>query len=73
MPKKTKRKKVPRWGRSEKDLKKDMGMGDAHDYSADVPLGNTDPTMVQGVMYGGMPNASRQARGRLRTQKGKRD
>lgn len=66
--KKAKR-KIPKWGRSESHVQKDMGL---HKYSADVPLGNNDPTVVQGVMYGGMPNASRKATGGLRTWKGRR-
>lgn len=60
---------IPKYGRSEKHVQKDLGL---QQYSSDVPLGNTDPTEVQGVMYGGMPNASRKATGRLRAYKGKR-
>lgn len=69
MPKgKKKKRKVPPWGRSESKLNKDVGIDS---YSPDVPLGNTGPTVVQGVMYGGMPNKSRKATGRLKAQKGK--
>lgn len=66
--KKAKR-KIPPWGRSEKHVQKDMGL---RKFSADVPLGNTNPTMVQGKMVGGMPNNSRKATGRLKTLAGKR-
>lgn len=68
MPRK---KKVPKWGRKESEIT--AALDAEHGYSADVPLGNTDPTMVQGVMYGGMPNASRRAAGSLRVQRGKRN
>lgn len=60
---------VPPWGRSQEDLDREFGL---LDFSADVPLGNTDPTVVQGVIYGGMPEGSGASRGRLRTQRGKR-
>lgn len=63
-----KRKKIPKWGRSEKDIDRERGRS----WSADVPIGNNDPTVVRGVMYGGMPNASRRAKGALRQQRGKR-
>lgn len=66
---KPKSKKIPKWGRSEKDVRKDMGL---RSYSSDVPIGNTGPTVVQGKMYGGMPNRSRKAMGGLRTQRGRR-
>lgn len=65
--KKAKR-KVPPWGRKEAHVSGDLGL---HSYSSDVPIGNTGPTVVQGVMYGGMPNKSRKATGRLKVQKGK--
>lgn len=62
--------KVPPWGRKESKIKKDLGL---HNYSADVPLGNTDPTVVQGKLYsGGGSGMNRPARGGLRRQKGKR-
>lgn len=63
-----KAKGIPKHGRSEADVSRDLGL---QNYSADVPLGNTDPTVVQGVMYGGMPNRSRAARGGLRQYRGK--
>lgn len=66
--KKAKR-KIPKWGRSEKQLRNDPGL---RKFSADVPLGNTDPTMVQGKMVGGMPNNSRKATGRLKPLAGRR-
>lgn len=72
MPKKSPKKKIPKHGRSYSDVVKDVSMGGLEDYSADVPLGNTDPTVVQGVIWGGMPNASRMAKGRLRQFRGKR-
>lgn len=59
---------IPKYGRPEADVRKDIGL---QSFAADVPLGNTDPTVVRGVMYGGMPNFSRMARGNLRTYKGK--
>lgn len=70
MPKRKKQKKgkIPPWGRSEADLDRER----LRTSSADVPLGNTDPTVVRGVMYGGMPNASRMARGPVRQYRGKR-
>lgn len=61
------KRKVPPWGRKESAVQQDVGLN----YSHDVPLGNTDPTVVQGVMYGGMPNKSRKATGGLKKQKGK--
>lgn len=74
MPRKASKKKkakskIPPWGRSEKHVQKDMGL---RKFSTDVPLGNTDPTMVQGKLYGngGVPN--RASRGGLRQQRGKR-
>ncbi len=67
MPK-GKNKKIPKWGRSRKEVNKDLGL---RQFSHDVPLGNTDPTVVQGTLGGGMPNASRRAKGRLTQQKGK--
>lgn len=78
MPKKKRGKKakkarrdIPPWGRSVNDIAGDLGL---QDFSADVPLGNTDPTVVQGVMDDQeMPNYSRMARGRLVRQRGKRD
>lgn len=67
--KKNKKAKIPKHGRSEKDVRKDIGL---QSFSPNVPLGNNDPTVVQGVMYGGMPNRSRKAAGGLRVQRGKR-
>lgn len=68
--KKAKR-KIPPWGRSEKHVQKDEGL---HNFSADVPLGNTGPTVVQGKMYGdggsGNNSASR-SKGRLRQYRGR--
>lgn len=61
--------KVPPWGRSEQHVQADLGL---HSYSGDVPLGNNNPTVVQGVMFGGMPNRSRKAAGGLREWRGKR-
>lgn len=60
---------IPKYGRPEKHVQKDLGL---QKFSSNVPLGNNDPTVVQGVMYGGMPNSSRRARGPLRQQQGKR-
>lgn len=71
MPKKqsqSKKAKIPKHGRSESDVRKDMGL---QDFAADVPLGNTDPTVVFGKLYGNMPNNSRMARGGLRQFRGK--
>lgn len=65
-----KRKKIPKHGRKESHVLKDMAR-DAAQFSGDVPLGNTGPTVVQGVLEGGMPNKSRMARGRLKAQKGR--
>lgn len=61
--------KIPPWGRSEKHVRRDMGLHD--NFAADVPIGNTDPTVVQGRLYGGMPNRSRKATGGLKQLKGK--
>lgn len=74
MPKKRSKKKkasdpIPKHGRSEKSVRKELGL---RKFSADVPLGNTSPTVVRGVMYGGMPNASRRATGRMYEQRGRR-
>jgi hypothetical protein len=69
MPKRKKKAKIPKYGRPLKDVQKDMGL---KNYSSNVPLGNTDPTVVRGKLYGNMPNQSRKATGRLRVQKGKR-
>lgn len=66
MPKK---RKIPTYGRKEKHVKKDIDS--LRNYSADVHLGNTDPTVVQGKIYGGMPNRSRMARGGLKKQRGR--
>lgn len=67
--KKAKKGSIPSYGRPEKHVQKDLGL---RKFSSDVPLGNTDPTVVQGKLYGGMPNRSRIARGALRQQRGKR-
>lgn len=67
--KKAKSKSIPKHGRSEKHVQADLGL---RKFSSDVPLGNNDPTVVHGKLYGGMPNKSRVARGRLRQQRGKR-
>lgn len=70
MPKNGKKqRKIPKHGRSLGEINEELGL---QTYSADVPIGNTDPTVVQGVMHGGMPNASRRAKGRLRELRGKR-
>lgn len=75
MPKKRSKKKkakkgdIPKYGRPEKSVRKELGL---RTYSADVPLGNNDPTVVRGVMYGGMPNSSRRAVGNLKQQRGRR-
>lgn len=62
-------KKIPSYGRKRSQVSKDLGL---HTFSADVPLGNTDPTVVQGKMYNqNLPNASRTAKGGLRSQRGK--
>lgn len=62
--------KIPKHGRKESAVAKSIGL---HTYSSDVPLGNTDPTMVQGTLLGngGVPNGSQRATGRLRAYKGK--
>lgn len=60
--------KAPPWGRSEQEIKNELY---PEMFANDVPLGNNDPTVVQGVIYGGMPNYPRMARGRLRTFRGK--
>lgn len=72
MPKKQNKKapakkaKIPKHGRSESDVLKEIGL---HSYAGDVPLGNNSPTVVQGVMYG---NAYRSvARGPLVPFRGK--
>lgn len=59
--------KIPRYGRSRTEVRDDL----LRAYSADVPLGNNNPTVVQGELYGGMPNRSRMARGGLRQLRGK--
>lgn len=66
--KKKKAGKIPPWGRSESEIRAEMEL---ETYSPNVPLGNNNPTIVQGVIYGGMPNDPRMARGRLRTERGK--
>lgn len=66
--KKSTKGKIPKHGRSESDVLKEIGL---HSYAGDVQLGNTGPTVVQGVMYGGMPNEPRRARGGLRQFPGK--
>lgn len=72
MPKKKRKQgKVPSYGRSQNEI--DSDYSSLRGNSADVPLGNTDPTVVQGMMYGGMPNASRRATGGLRELKGRRN
>lgn len=72
MPKKQpaskKAKKIPRHGRSQSDVRNDMGL---QDFAGNVSLGGNDPTVRFGVMYGGMPNFSRMARGGLREFRGK--
>jgi hypothetical protein len=65
--KKTK-KRIPPEGRPLKEVQKDMQR--LRKFSTDVPIGNTDPTVVRGKLYGGMPNHP--ARGGLRVQRGKR-
>lgn len=67
--KKAKKGSIPRHGRPEKHVQADLGL---RKFTTDVPLGNNDPTVVQGKLYGGMPNKSRVARGRLHAQRGKR-
>lgn len=67
MPKK---KKIPKHGRSQSEIQSDYSA--LHGWSDDVPLGNTDPTVVHGKMVGGMPNKSRRATGGLRVEKGRR-
>ncbi len=62
--------KVPPWGRSEREIEKESS--GPSDFAADVPIGNTDPTVVHGVLEGGMPRGSGAAKGRLKTQRGKR-
>ena len=62
--------KIPKHGRSSKEIDRDFKR--LRDYSADVPLGNTDPTVVYGKMVGGMPNKSRKATGGLKKLKGRR-
>lgn len=71
MPKKKakKKKSIPLHGRDSDKVDRDLGL---HKYSTDVPLGNNDPTVVQGKLYGGMPNRSRKATGNLRAQRGRR-
>lgn len=62
---------VPPWGRPEKHVRKDEGL---RKFSANVPLGNTDPTVVQGKMYGGGGSGSNYAsrsRGNLRQYRGR--
>lgn len=67
MAKKGKARSIPSWGRSQAALDAET----PHSFAADVPLGNNSPTVVQGVMWGGMPNRSRQAKGPLRQYRGK--
>lgn len=62
--------KIPPWGRKKADLKGDMDAG-LHSVSANVPLGNTGPTVVRGVMYGGVNNSSNRSTGPLRSYRGK--
>lgn len=77
MPRKQKKEpksKIPPHGRRMHEVTRDMH-GDEdpglRKYSSDVPLGNTDPTVVRGKMVGGMPNASRMARGGLYERRGR--
>lgn len=62
--------KIPKHGRKEGQVAKSIGL---HSYASSVPLGNTDPTMVQGTLrgHGGVPNAPGRSTGRLRTYRGK--
>jgi len=61
--------KIPTYGRKRSEVYADIGL---HTYATSVPLGNTDPTVVQGKMYNqNIPNATRKATGGLRSQRGK--
>jgi len=60
---------IPPWGRSEKHVQKDLGL---RKFSGDVPLGNTDPTVVQGKLYGaGGSGMNNRATGGLRQYRGR--
>lgn len=61
--------KIPKHGRPEKHVQRELGLN----YSANVPLGNTGPTVVQGKLIGGGGSGRNiRSTGRLRTLKGKR-
>jgi hypothetical protein len=62
----SKKKAIPKGGRKRSEVVKDLGL---HAYSGDVPLGNNNPTMVEGILWGhgGVPN--RPPRGSLKPLK----
>lgn len=75
MPKKkksTKGKKIPPHGRSQSEVDREYRA--LRGWSDDVPLGNTDPTVVRGNLtgHGGVPNKPRRATGGLRVERGRR-
>lgn len=62
-------KRIPTYGRKRSEIHAELGL---HQYAANVPLGNTGPTVVQGKLYNqDMPGRSMRAQGGLRTLRGK--